>query len=65
MNRTSPHALWEQAAREHPNDELARSKRYHDLMVEHGHIVKASPGEDRNLPCGWPHLPTPNKKEED
>jgi hypothetical protein len=23
-------------------------------MIEHGHIVKRKPGEDGNLPCGWP-----------
>jgi hypothetical protein len=53
-NWQSPYALWSRALREHPTDEDARRKRYHDLMVEHGHIVKAEPGTDRNLPCGWP-----------
>lgn len=33
-------------------------QRYHDLMVEHGHLLR--PGDKgyedapRNLPCGWP-----------
>lgn len=49
-----PYKLWRQAEAEHPDDEMARRLRYHDLMVEHGHIVKAEPGQDRNLPCGWP-----------
>lgn len=52
----SPAVLYAMAEDEHPNDPEARRRRYHDLMVEHGHIVKAKPGEDGNLPCGWPHL---------
>lgn len=54
---TSPSELWFQAREEHPRDNEACRVRYHELMVEHGHIVKAEPGEDRNLPCGWPGLP--------
>ena len=50
----SPGRLWYQAAEEHPGDKEARTARYLDLMREHGHIVEAKPGEDRNLPCGWP-----------
>lgn len=54
---TSPAVLYAQAEDEHPNDPEKRRQRYLELMREHGHIVKAKPGEDRNLPCGWPHLP--------
>jgi hypothetical protein len=53
----SPMELYAQAEGRHPNDPEARGRLYHDLMVEHGHIVKAKPGEDCNLPCGWPGLP--------
>lgn len=28
-------------------------RRYHELMVEHGHIVPREPGDDGSLPCGW------------
>lgn len=55
----SPSRLWEQANNEHPDDDEARRSRYHELMVEHGHIVKREPGQSVNLPCGWPHRPEP------
>ena len=54
VNKPSPYQLYYQALEEYPVDPKAKRKRYHDLMVEHGHIVTAEPGEDRNLPCGWP-----------
>lgn len=28
--------------------------RYRELLIEHGHLVPAAPGQDKNLPCGWP-----------
>lgn len=55
----SPNELYKQADREcrasgldgpHP-----RRLRYMELMREHGHIVPKQPGDDGNLPCGWPH----------
>lgn len=55
----SPARLWHQATAEHPDDDSARRARYHELMVEQGHIVKREPGQSVNLPCGWPHLPEP------
>ncbi|MGH9095134.1 MAG: hypothetical protein ACRDXE_08230 [Acidimicrobiales bacterium] len=48
-----PAALWRQAENE-TDGEADRRARYLELMREHGHIVAARPGEDRNLPCGWP-----------
>lgn len=42
--------LWDQAMAEHPNDLYARRRRYHDLMVEHGHIVCSTCGRTRNDP---------------
>ncbi len=66
----SPMQLWLQAEQEHPIDGDGRRRRYIELMRAEGHIVKAKPGEDRNLPCGWPGLPskiddlvTPEEKE--
>lgn len=50
VKRRPPHELWAQAEREGANPEQRRV-RYHELTVEHGHIV---PGPRRNLPCGWP-----------
>jgi hypothetical protein len=41
-DRPSPLRLWDQAMGEHPNDLYARRRRYHDLMVEHGHIEARS-----------------------
>ena len=47
--------LWDQAMVEHPNDLDAGRRRYHDLMVEHGHIVCTTCGlarsDPRSLPC--------------
>lgn len=52
----SPSELHAQAVRE---VDAARAdkirERFHELMKEHGHIVPAQPGDDPNLPCGWPH----------
>lgn len=28
--------------------------RYRELLREHGHLVPREPGDDGNLPCGWP-----------
>lgn len=58
-SKPGPAVLWAQAEREHPHDVSARRTRYHELMVEHGHIVKREPGQSVNLPCGWPHRPEP------
>ena len=55
-----PAALYDVAAKEHPDDPEALRDRYHALMVEHGHIVKRQPGQSVNLPCGWPHRPEPD-----
>lgn len=63
MEATTPNALWRQAEAEHPGDPDARDARYLDLMREHGHVVKAKPGQDRNLPCGWPHKPSAHPPE--
>jgi hypothetical protein len=57
MTRPSPFALWTQSCDEHGQGTDAQRSRYRELMIEHGHIVKAKPGADRNLPCGWPGLP--------
>lgn len=35
----SPSELWYRAHSEHPNDDAARSVRYHELMQEFGFIV--------------------------
>lgn len=53
--RPAPSSLWQQAAREHPHDPDARRRRYVELLREHGHVVDRQPGDDGNLPCGWPH----------
>lgn len=51
----SPFQLWMQSIHEKGmNDPEGQRERYLELMREEGHIVKAKPGEDRNLPCGWP-----------
>lgn len=52
--RPSPGALWMQAQKEHPEDVAAASARYRELLREHGHLVERKPGDDPNLPCGWP-----------
>ena len=49
-----PNELYDLAASENPNDLPAIRDRYRELMVEHGHLIPAKPGENRNLPCGWP-----------
>lgn len=28
--------------------------RYRELLRENGHLVPRKPGDDPNLPCGWP-----------
>lgn len=48
--RPGPGLLWKQAESEHPDDIDALRRRYHDLMVEHGHLI---PGKQEQLPCGW------------
>lgn len=53
MNPT-PHELWSQADREHPDDDDARTDRYRELMIEHGLLI---PGKPKPLPCGWPKRP--------
>ena len=53
-DRPSPGVLWMQAQQEHPQDIAARSARYKELLREHGHLVERKPGDDPNLPCGWP-----------
>src|SRR5438046_2731118 len=52
--RPSPGVLWQQAEAEHPDDIDAHRRRYRELMREHGHLVERKPGDDPNLPCGWP-----------
>lgn len=42
----SPFELWQQASGD--------AARYRELLVEHGHLVRREPGDDGNLPCGWP-----------
>lgn len=54
---TTPHALWVEAQAAFPNDAEAAARHYAELMVDFGHLVPRKPGEDRNLPCGWPHEP--------
>lgn len=58
--RPAPHALWQQAEREHPDDIDAHRARYRELMVEHGHLI---PGKPKPLPCGWSPSP-PNAPSE-
>ena len=65
--RVSPGFLWMQAhdevlSRHHfaSVEETTRDHRdeirvrYLELMCEHGHLVERKPGDDPNLPCGWP-----------
>lgn len=56
-SKPSPFVLWRQSCDVYRQGTEAQRDLYHDLMVKHGHIVKAKPGENRNLPCGWPGLP--------
>lgn len=49
-----PAVLWYIADEEFPTDREKRRERYLELMREEGHIVKATPGQTRSLPCGWP-----------
>jgi hypothetical protein len=55
--RTDPAGLWARAQIEHPHDGEARRSRYLELMREHCHLVERQPGDDGNLPCGWPGQP--------
>lgn len=55
VSRSAPGVLWMQAHEEHPTDTAARRERYRELLREHGHLVDRKPGDDPNLPCGWPH----------
>lgn len=49
-----PAALWDVAAKAHPDNAEARRDHYLALMREHGHIVKREAGDDRPLfPCGY------------
>jgi hypothetical protein len=60
MKKPSPHELWAQAVEEtaemwHGQErEDALDRRYRGLMREHGYLVDRKPGDDPNLPCGWP-----------
>jgi hypothetical protein len=54
VDRPSVGALWRQARDEHPADNDARKRRFIELLREHGHVVDRKPGDDPNLPCGWP-----------
>lgn len=52
----SPFHLWTRAGGcvlhneiTHADDEL-----YRDLMIAAGYVVPRRPGDDGNLPCGWP-----------
>ncbi len=45
-DRPSPFELWQQAKGDRAE--------YRRLLWEHGHLVKREPGDDPNLPCGWP-----------
>lgn len=48
MRERTPAALWYQANGEHPSDPEARRVRYHELMVEEGHIVCSTCGLTRD-----------------
>lgn len=45
--------LYYQARAEYPADPAAVHARYHELMVEHGHLIERQAGDDGALPCGW------------
>lgn len=56
--RLSPYKLHQMAGEEYPGDEpyddACRILRYHELMIEHGHVIaKTDPDDDGSLPCGW------------
>jgi hypothetical protein len=53
-DRPSLGELWHVAYAEHGNAEEKRRERYRELLLEHGHLVERKPGDDPNLPCGWP-----------
>jgi hypothetical protein len=54
MSAPSPIQLWYQADEEHPDNPVARSERYMDLMREHGHVEPRKLGDDSPLfPCGY------------
>lgn len=53
--RLSVFDCWQQAAQENPGEAaFTRRRRYLELLSEHGHLVEREPGDDGNLPCGWP-----------
>lgn len=52
--KPTPSELWQVAWKEHGDDEEARKARYRELLIEHGHLIKGSPGTPRPLPCGRP-----------
>lgn len=54
LSAPSPYELWKQALDEHPDDREAMRNRYRDLLIENLHLVPRKPGDDGNLPCGWP-----------
>jgi hypothetical protein len=54
----SPIELHRQAENEKASEGLpAIRHRYLELMREHGYLVPKKPGDDPNLPCGWPGKP--------
>lgn len=54
MNKPSPYQLWLQSCEEQGQGTLQQERRYFDLMVEQGYVIKRAPGHVPCLPCGLP-----------
>lgn len=51
----SPGRLYLQATDEFPDDPEAKKRRFKELLIEHGLLVKREPGDagGTTLPCGY------------
>jgi hypothetical protein len=60
VNKPSPYQLWLQSCDEHGRGTIQQEKRYFELMVEQGYIIKRAPGHVESLPCGNPKVTDPS-----
>ncbi len=65
MRVPSPHQLWRQSCEEFPAGSGRQQRRYYELMVEHGHLVKRGRPEDDQLPCGYLMRSSQKEKEKE
>lgn len=53
MSKPTAHQLWKQSCDEHQAGSEAQQRRYFELLVQHGLLVKREPGDSNQLPCGY------------